>query len=206
MKRWLQRLCPTARNVLIRQSMRVLPLAGVRRALIVGAGDDPYRSIFPNAEVYVRLDLARTPGVTDVAADAGVLPFGSAGFDCVLATEVLEYLRHPAAFVSELQRVLAPGGLAVVTVPFIFQEHRDYWRPTRQGLADLFRGFGRVQISAQGNRLHTMFDLITTTLTPTPVLFPLRIFANLLFLVPPRLAVRSSGSTAPTGFLVLAEK
>jgi SAM-dependent methyltransferase len=206
MKRMLQRLCPTTRNVLIRRSLRALPLSRLRRVLVVGAGSDPYRGIFPNAEVYVRLDLARVPGLTDVAADACALPFPDASFECVLATEVLEYLRHPAAFASELRRVLVPHGLAVVTVPFIFQEHQDYWRPARQALAELFGDFPRVRISAQGNRVHTMFDLLTTTLSPLPVLFPLRVFSNLLFLLPAGLVARDSKSTAPTGFLVLAEK
>lgn len=192
--------------MLIRRGLRALPLAEVRRALVVGAGDDPYRGIFPRAEVYVRLDRARVPGVTDVAADAALLPFRAASFDCVLATEVLEYLRDPAAFAAELHRVLAPQGLAVVTVPFIFHEHRDYWRPARQGLADLFGAFATVQIRAQGNRLHTMFDLLTTALSPLPVLFPLRSLSNLLFLLPTSLTVRDSASTAPTGFLVLARK
>jgi SAM-dependent methyltransferase len=206
MKRVLRRLCPTARNVLIRRSLRALPLAGVRRALVVGAGDDPYRGIFPNAEVYVRLDLARVPGITDVAADAAALPFANASFECILVTEVLEYLRKPADFASELRRVLVPRGSAVITVPFIFHEHHDFWRPARQALAELFGGFSRVQIRAQGNRLHTMFDLLTTTLSPRPVLFPLRVLSNLLFLLPASLVVKDSASTAPTGFLVLAEK
>lgn len=206
MKRMLQRLCPTTRNVLIRRGLRALSLDRFRRALIVGAGDDPYRSILPNAEVYLRLDRARVPGITDVAADAGELPFRDASFDCVVATEVLEYLRHPAAFAAELRRVLAPQGLAIVTVPFVFHEHLDYWRPARQGLAELFAAFSRVQIRAQGNRLHTMFDLLTTTFAPVPVLFPLRVLSNLLFLLPAPLVVSDSRSTAPTGFLVLAEK
>lgn len=206
MKRLLHRLCPTARNVLIRRCLRALPLGNIRRTLIVGAGEDPYRGLFPNALLYVRLDVVRVPGVTDVAADAGALPFRDASFECVLVTEVLEYLRNPIALASELRRVLVPQGLAVVTVPFIFHEHQDYWRPARQALADLFGTFSRVTIRAQGNRLHTMFDLLTTTLSPVPVLFPLRVLSNLLFLLPTPLVVRDSGSTAPTGFLVLAEK
>jgi SAM-dependent methyltransferase len=206
MKRMLQWLCPTARNVLIRRCLHSLPLARFRRVLVVGAGRDPYRSIFPQAEVYVRLDRARVPGVTDVAADAGVLPFPNAAFECILVTEVLEYLRNPGEFASELRRVLVSRGLVVLTVPFIFQEHQDYWRPARAALADLFRDFSRAEVRAQGNRLHTMFDLLTTTGSPMPVLFPLRLFSNLLFLLPSRLTVRDSGSTAPTGFLVLAEK
>jgi len=38
------------------------------------------------------------------------------------------------------------------------------------------------------------------------VLFPLRVLSNLLFLAPARFALRNSRSTAPSGFLVLAQK
>ena len=166
----LSRLCPTARNALI------------------------------------RLDRIRVPGLIDVAGDAGALPFPDSTFQCALVTEVLEYLQDPTAFASELHRVLDTQGLAVVTVPFVFHEHRDYWRPTRHALVDLFHAYASVRICAQGNRLHTMFDLLTTAFSPIPVLFPLRVLSNLLFLCPNRFALRDSRSTAPTGFLVLARK
>ena len=202
----LSRLCPTARNALIRRALRAIGFADIRRALVVGAGDDPYRHLFPQAETYVRLDRIRVPGLIDVAGDAGALPFPDSTFQCALVTEVLEYLQDPTAFASELHRVLDTQGLAVVTVPFVFHEHRDYWRPTRHALVDLFHAYASVRICAQGNRLHTMFDLLTTAFSPIPVLFPLRVLSNLLFLCPNRFALRDSRSTAPTGFLVLARK
>ena len=206
LRRTLHRLCPTARNVLIRRSLRALDFAGVRRALVVGAGADPYHWMFRHAQMYVRLDLVPVPRRTDVVADAEKLPFHDSSFECVLATEVLEYLRGPIQFAAELRRVLADGGWAVITVPFIFQEHRDYWRPTRRALVNLFGDFSVVRVRAQGNRFHTMLDLLTTVFTPVPVLFPLRLLSNLLFLVPPPFAGFDSRSTAPSGFLVVAQK
>jgi len=119
---------------------------------------------------------------------------------------VLEYLPEPAKFASESRRVLADRGLAVITVPFVFHDHHDYWRPTRRALTELFRDYSSVRVSAQGNRLHTMFDLVTTAFSPVPVLFPLRVLSNLLFLAPAQFALRNSRSTAPSGFLVLAQK
>jgi hypothetical protein len=102
--------------------------------------------------------------------------------------------------------VLGPNGVAVITVPFVFHEHGDYWRPTRRSLGALFGEFSSVDIYAQGNRFHTMMDLVTTAFSPWPVLYPLRVLSNLLLLVPIRLTTRSSRSTAPTGFLVIARK
>lgn len=202
----LHRFFPTMRNVLVRRSMRAIGLGHVESVLVVGAGVDPYRHLFPNASTYVRSDLALHSGSTDVVSDAMALPFRDDSFQCTVATEVLEYVQRPEAFAAELHRVLGRGGVAVVTVPFVFQDHGDYWRPTRRSLGELFRDFSSVEIYAQGNRFHTMMDLVTTAFTPWPVLYPLRVLSNLLFLAPTRFAATSSRSTAPSGFLVLARK
>jgi SAM-dependent methyltransferase len=202
----LKQMLPTARNVLVRRALRHLQMDEAKQVLVLGAGEDPYRHLFRGADRYVRVDLERRPGFTDVVADAGALPFRDAVFQCSLVTEVLEYLPEPKRFASELHRVLLPGGRAVITVPFVFHDHQDYWRPTGRALADLFREYATVSIYAQGNRLHTIFDLFTTAFSPFPVLVPFRVFSNLLFLVPSGLKLRGSHSTAPSGFLVVAGK
>jgi SAM-dependent methyltransferase len=202
----LHRFFPTMRNVLVRRSLRTIDLDGVRSVLVVGAGNDPYRHLFPSAHTYVRSDLARTSGSTDVVNDGMALPFRDGSFQCTVATEVLEYVPRPRVFVAELHRVLSDAGVAVVTVPFVFQEHGDYWRPTKRALEELFGEYSSVRICAQGNRFHTMIDLLTTAFSPYPILLPLRVFSNLLLLAPRGLAARNSTSTAPTGFLVIARK
>jgi methionine biosynthesis protein MetW len=49
--------------------------------------------------------------------DAATLPFGDAAFDVVVCIEVLEHLFSPQAALAEIQRVLRPGGTAIITVP-----------------------------------------------------------------------------------------
>src|SRR5205814_9853372 len=88
-------LFPTMRNVLVRRSLRAVDLDEVSSVLVVGAGDDPYRSLFPGARTYVRSDLARQSGSTDIVSDAMPLPFPDSSFQCAFATEVLEYVRRP---------------------------------------------------------------------------------------------------------------
>ena len=52
-----------------------------------------------------------------VRGSAYALPFADASFDAVLALDVLEHLDDDLAAARELRRVLAPGGVAIVTVP-----------------------------------------------------------------------------------------
>lgn len=202
----LHRFFPTMRNVLVRRSLRAVGLDQVRSVLVVGAGHDPYRHLFPNARTYIRSDLAPHLGSTDVASDGMALPFRDGSFQCTVATEVLEYVQRPRIFAAELHRVLGRDGFAVVTVPFVFQDHGDFWRPTRRSLNEVFGEFSSVDIYAQGNRFHTMMDLVTTAFSPWPVLYPLRVFSNILLLAPTRLTAPGSRSTAPSGFLVVARK
>ena len=62
-------------------------------------------------EGYINLDLCVVPGV-DVAADAEQLPFPAGVFQRVECDAVLEHVRNPRQVMTEIQRVLAPGGYA----------------------------------------------------------------------------------------------
>jgi SAM-dependent methyltransferase len=169
LRRLRKQAFPTARQLLVSRSLGQLDLSTADRVLVVGAGEDPYRRLFPSHKTYVCLDICPTDGVTNVVADAHQMPFLDATFNCVLASEVTEHLHNPEIFASEVHRVLAPGGTVVITVPFMFHRHADpydFWRPTPDALRRLFSSFSSVEISAQGNRLHSMFDLLTTSFWP----------------------------------------
>lgn len=55
--------------------------------------------------------------VGTVNGDATCLPFADATFDRVVASEVLEHIPDDARALSELTRVLRPGGTIAITVP-----------------------------------------------------------------------------------------
>lgn len=66
---------------------------------------------------YLRLGRSRYPALPLVQGDAQALPFADAAFDAVVALDVLEHLANPALALREIGRVLAPGGLLMVSVP-----------------------------------------------------------------------------------------
>jgi ubiquinone/menaquinone biosynthesis C-methylase UbiE len=55
--------------------------------------------------------------VTPLRADLRKMPFKSSHFTKVVCTEVLEHLSEPLAAIQELNRVLKPGGIAVIALP-----------------------------------------------------------------------------------------
>jgi len=52
-----------------------------------------------------------------IKGDAMALPFAAGSFDVVLALDAFEHFEDDVAAMREVQRVLAPGGLLVATVP-----------------------------------------------------------------------------------------
>ena len=52
-----------------------------------------------------------------VAADATRLPFADGAFDAVIVAEILEHVPNDTAALTEIARVLRPGGTVAVTVP-----------------------------------------------------------------------------------------
>lgn len=55
------------------------------------------------------------PGVELHQADVAALPFADASFDVVLCVEVLRYLAEPTTCITEMARVLRPGGVCLAT-------------------------------------------------------------------------------------------
>jgi SAM-dependent methyltransferase len=88
----------------------------------------------------VNLDLSEFP-TTDVLGSAAALPFAEATFDGVLSVAVLEHVPDPRRCVSEIAKVLKPGGWVFAAVPGLQPYHgypKHYFNTTRDGLAELF--------------------------------------------------------------------
>lgn len=135
------------------------PLATEARVLDIGSGGSSYERYFPN-RLTVDIDPARKP---EVIADAHQLPFDDACFERVLCTEVLEHLTDPARAIAEMYRVLAPGGMLILSTRFVYPLHdapHDYFRYTRFGLEHLFREWHDVQIVPEVSTMATIGVLV----------------------------------------------
>lgn len=71
--------------------------------------------------------LARERGQAQFCRGSGTqLPFRTATFDAVVASDVLEHIEDDVAAVSEIARVLRPSGAVIISVPahqWLFSEH-----------------------------------------------------------------------------------
>lgn len=102
-------------------------------ALNIGAGQTDYRGV-------TNLELCDGPTV-DIIGHGSTLPLNDASVDLVIAQEVLEHVADYPALVSEIHRVLKPGGAFYCQVPFQIGFHPgpdDYWRFSRQALEYVF--------------------------------------------------------------------
>jgi SAM-dependent methyltransferase len=75
-----------------------------------------------------------------VTGSLEAMPFADARFDTILCNAVLEHVEAVDSVMSELVRVLKPGGHAILAVPFLQPYHPcpgDYRRYTKDGLVAL---------------------------------------------------------------------
>jgi len=91
----------------------------------------------------LNLDLIAYPNV-DIVADAHALPFRDESISIILFKNVLEHIRDPSAAMAEIRRVLKPGGLLYIKLPFLQPFHAipdDYQRYTVSGMKELLKEY-----------------------------------------------------------------
>jgi SAM-dependent methyltransferase len=112
-----------------------------KRLLDLGCGIKPFEHIYRGySESSIGMDVSQTPHGTqmvDVIYDGTQIPIPDGECDYVLCTEVLEHVPEPKDFLREIHRVLKPGGVLIMTVPFMVPLHEvpyDFYRYTTYGL------------------------------------------------------------------------
>lgn len=195
--------------------------------LDVGCGEMPFRFALHPDLAYTGLDVKEAVDFgmsgNDVVKlfDGTNIPFPDDSFDNILCTEVIEHALDPETLVKEMHRVLKPGGLLVLTVPFSARVHHapyDFHRFTRYRLAHMFDCFGKCEIAPRGNDIaaiaNKLIVLLWRSVRPTP-LMPLRLLFALpvapiaaAFLTAAHVSIRLGGGSIddPLGYSVIAVK
>src|SRR5215813_3972050 len=160
---------------MIRKTIRRLPPAPSTNYLYREFTVNPYHLLPPNAVIYdigardarghysfgpppagaklVCVDLVPGPGV-DIVADAQDLySIKDASADCVLAVGLLLHCENPQQAVDEFLRILKPGGILYLSVPFVLvraqipgiYDPNVYFHFTIEGVEILARNFVKLQ-------------------------------------------------------------
>jgi SAM-dependent methyltransferase len=150
------------------------------RVLDLGCGEGPFTAALAEAgaepvgvEVAARaVERARSahPGLDFRHVPiAEPLPFEDASFAAVWVSEVLEHVADTARFLSEVRRVLAPGGVLLVTTPAVGRlrallmwppdprgDHLRFY--TARSLRDLLGEFGfeHIELRRERGSLHAV--------------------------------------------------
>jgi len=129
----------------VKDSLRSFDTSTPTSVLDVGCGSLPYKSFSGPEWIWTGLDVEGNP-LADiwVATTDKTWDLPSESFDLVLCTEVLEHSKYPENILTEIHRVLKPGGKLILTTPFIYPIHgapSDYRRFTPHFYEDNLNGF-----------------------------------------------------------------
>ena len=109
-----------------------------------GSGEtSSFRDVYPGVP-YVGVDLEEGPGVdrvADLSGGTGGLPENH--FALGICCSVLEHTPRPWVMAANITRLIAPGGMLYVSVPWVWSYHcypDDYFRFSASGVRELFDG------------------------------------------------------------------
>lgn len=176
-----------------------------------GCGKKPYRNLFV-VDKYIGLDIIESghdhAGESiDVFYDGKRIPFEDGFFDSVFSSEVFEHVFNLSEILTDVNRVLKSGGMMLITLPFVWEEHErpyDFARYTSFGIKHLLEehGFEVVRLEKSTNYVETMFQvwinyLVQHVFPQTP---KLQLLFILLFVFPLNLLAVLFSAMLPKNF------
>lgn len=117
----------------------------------------------PKDAKIVCVDIEDGTGV-DLVADAHDLHMvDDNSVDFVISVSVLEHVRYPQKVVKEMYRILKPGGVIYINIPFVFPFHADpsdFYRFTHKGIDILCENFNKIESGFNRGPASTMHHLL----------------------------------------------
>lgn len=130
------------------------------KILDAGSRNRRYDKLF-NGSI-IACDLIANEELGVEKQDLTCLTYPENVFDGVICIEVLQYLRLESlkTAISEIKRVLKPGGSAIITCPFYYKDHGDNLRLSKTYLNEVLSEFNFKEyvIHTMGNRHTACFD------------------------------------------------
>lgn len=103
------------------------------------------------------------------------LPFADDSFGTIILSDVLEHIPNPDHLWSEMYRILAPRGVAIINVPFLYWVHEaphDYYRYTEFALQRFASdsGFSVISLEPIGGLPEVLADFIAKKPRVIPII------------------------------------
>ncbi len=181
------------------------PLLGAYRdrCTSVALADWP-NSAHPNPLINISVDL-----------NEPLVSIPDKSYDVVVLSDVLEHIREPVVLMSEISRILRPGGRLLMNVPFAYWIHEapyDYYRYTRYALESFVETAGMqvVELTPLGGWIEVMADMSCKLLTRARLTFVASALHRAVIAfnntgIGRRLAL-STGDVLPLGYGMVARK
>lgn len=143
-------------NLIVNQHPKVLDVG----SRTVG-GTDSYRQLFPNNWTYHGMDVEAGNNVDIVVSD----PYNWIGmdneYDLVISGQAFEHIEFPWLTIKQVERVMKPGGYAVLIAPSSGWIHRypvDCWRFLPDGWVALAKWAGLKVIRSDISNQEPWYD------------------------------------------------
>jgi len=130
---------PAEERMRFRKAAALARVPAGAAVLDIGARDGGLRRFLPAGVRYQGIDIAPEFAGPDVLIQdiSRGIPFADGAYDFVFCIEVLEHVPNPFGTLTEINRVLRPGGVLVLSVPNPYHVKEIIWNvlriPDRQG-------------------------------------------------------------------------
>lgn len=132
------------------------------KTLYIGCETNTYKKTIPHT-TFQTMDIEKK-NKPDIIGDIHNIPLKKETYDTVVALQVIEHCQNPKKAIQEMIRITKPKGTIIISAPFIFYYHKspkDYYRFTEDALKDLTKNTKNRKIIPQGNRIITIWQLLS---------------------------------------------